>query len=95
MAEALDIYTKATSQVSGLARTARGPVMSSNPGKVIVDGVVNVGREKAFALKFVQARNPEFAGQMFFAKFDPEALWLDDLRPLNGEDKFFFEQAKL
>jgi hypothetical protein len=27
----------------------------------------------------------------FFAKFDPDAVWLDDLKPAFGEEKFFWQ----
>ena len=44
-----------------------------------------------FALQFLQARNPDWVRRPFYAKFDPEATWLDDLVPAFGEKKFFFE----
>jgi hypothetical protein len=28
----------------------------------------------------------------FFARFDPEATWLDQLEPAFGEESFFFER---
>ncbi len=28
----------------------------------------------------------------FFAKYDPKAIWLSDLRPAFGERRFFFEE---
>ena len=39
LAEAYHIYREAMKQVSGLARTARGPSMSAGPGKVEIQGV--------------------------------------------------------
>jgi hypothetical protein len=65
--------------------------MSAFPGKVVIDGIVDVGNEKVFALQFLQARNPDWARKPFYAKFDPQATWLDDLKPAFGEKKFFFE----
>jgi hypothetical protein len=65
--------------------------MSAFPGKVAVDGIVTIGGEKVFALQFLQARNPDWVRKPFYAKFDPEATWLDDLVPAFGEKKFFFE----
>lgn len=85
------IYRGAIEQVSGLARTARGPAMSAELGKVEVQGVTEIAGEKAFVLRFIQARNPEWVQRPFFAKFDPEATWLDQLRPAFGKEKFFFE----
>lgn len=88
---ALQIYREATSQVSGIARTARGPVMSALPGKVAIDGIAEINGQKVFVLSFLQARNPAWCKQPFFARFDPEACWLNDLRPAFGEPEFFFE----
>jgi len=85
------IYRGATEQVSGLARTARGPVMSAGPGKVEIQGVTEIAGEKAFVLRLVQARNPDWVQRPFFAKYDPEATWFDQLRPALGEENFFFE----
>ena len=91
LAEALEIYRNATKHLSGLARSVRGPSMSAAPGKVTVDGIADVGGRKAFVLRFLQGRNPDWIGRPFFAKFDPEATWLDKLEPLDG-DRFFFEE---
>ena len=89
-ARALDIYQGAIRQVSGLGRTARGPVMSTGPGKVFVQGVTEIGGERVFVLNFLQARKPEWVGRSFFARFDPAATWLSNFRPF-GEERFFFE----
>jgi KamA family protein len=91
LARALRIFNGAYRQVSGLGRTVRGPSMSSTPGKVLVDGLANVGGQKAFVLKFLQARDPDWVGRPFFAKFDEQATWLDDLEPASGAGEFFFE----
>jgi KamA family protein len=92
LARALDVFTNAYTQLSGLARTVRGPSMSATPGKVLVDGVTEVHGEKVFVLKFLQAREPKWVNRPFFAKFDPSATWLDDLVPAFGESEFFFER---
>ncbi|MFP4854773.1 lysine 2,3-aminomutase, partial [Paraburkholderia sp. BR14264] len=73
------------------ARTVRGPSMSAFPGKVVIDGIVDIAGEKVFALQFLQARKPEWVRRPFYAKFDPNATWLHDLVPAFGEQKFFFE----
>lgn len=91
LAEALEIYNGAYRQVSGLGRTARGPVMSATPGKVLVDGVTRVAGHDVFVLKFLQGRDPSWVGRTFFARYDPEAAWLDELRPTFGRTEFFFE----
>jgi KamA family protein len=92
LARAYQVFRNAYSQVSGLARTVRGPSMSATPGKVVVDGVNEINGERVFALHFIQARNPDWVGRPFFARFDPHATWLSDLRPAFGETRFFFEQ---
>ena len=85
------IFTEAYKSVSGLARTVRGPSMSAFPGKVLVSGTAEIAGEKVFVLQFLQARDPDWVGRPFFARFDPSACWFDALRPAFGEDKFFFE----
>lgn len=92
LARAHEIYSTAVRQVSGLGRTVRGPSMSCTPGKVEIDGITHIQGEKVFVLRMLQGRNPDWAYRPFFAKYDPNAIWLDDLRPAFGEDKFFFDR---
>ncbi len=91
LVRAWEIYRGAYKKISGLSRTVRGPSMSANPGKVQVLGVVEVGGQKVISMRMLQGRNPEWVLRPFFAEFDPGALWLDDLKPAFGEEKFFFE----
>ena len=93
LARAVEIFRRAYRKVSGLARTARGPSMSATPGKVLVDGIMEIGGEKVFVLRFIQARDPAWVDRPFFARYDPEATWLRDLRPAFGEKEFFFDEA--
>ncbi len=93
LARALDIYNDAFSQISGLCRTVRGPSMSATPGKVLVDGRATIKGEDVFVLKFLQARDSSWVGKPFFARYDPQATWLDELRPAFGEREFFFEEG--
>jgi KamA family protein len=81
LARGHEIFRDAYASVSGLCRTVRGPSMSATPGKICVDGVVEVAGEKVFALHMIQARNPDLVGKPFFARFDPAAIWLSDLEP--------------
>ena len=90
LARALEVFNDAYRQVSGLARTVRGPSMSATPGKILVDGVVELSGELLFVLKLIQARNPEWVGRTFFARFDSDATWIDELQPPTGEDGFFW-----
>ncbi|MEZ4294324.1 MAG: hypothetical protein R3B70_05060 [Polyangiaceae bacterium] len=93
LVEAYHVYRDAISRVSGLARTARGPSMSATPGKVAIDGIINVRGEKALALRLLQARDPSWVGIPFHAQLDPTATWFDDLLPAFGEQEFFFTRA--
>lgn len=90
LVRAAEIFRDAYSTVSGLARTVRGPSMSATPGKVCVDGVTEIAGEKVVALHMIQARDPSLVGRPFFARFDPDAVWLSDLKPAFA-DRFPFE----
>jgi L-lysine 2,3-aminomutase len=90
LARAAHIFRDAYSTVSGLCRTVRGPSMSATPGKVSVDGVVEIAGQKVFALHMIQSRDPSQVGRPFFAEYDPDAVWLTDLRPAFA-DRFPFE----
>lgn len=87
------IFTRAYRRVSGLGRTVRGPSMSAHPGKVRIAGVTEVAGERVFVLEMLQGRDPDWVGRPFFARFDPDATWLDDLEPAFGEERFFFDDA--
>lgn len=89
--DAWKIFRKAYQKVSGIARTVRGPSMSCNPGKVHIIGAGDVQGEKVILLNMIQGKNPDWANRPFMAKYDPDAIWLDELVPAFGEEKFFFE----
>ena len=91
LVRAWEIYREAIQQVSGLARTVRGPSMSASPGKVEVQGVAEIAGEKVFVLRFIQGRNPDWVQRPFFAKYDEKATWLNHLKPAFGEEKWFWE----
>jgi len=90
LVKAYEIFRQAYKQVSGLGRTVRGPSMSATPGKVLIDGVTTINSKKVLSLRFIQGRNPEWVQKPFYAEYDENAIWLDDLKPA-FEDKFFFE----
>jgi len=94
LARAVELYRDAYASVSGLCRTVRGPSMSSTPGKVCVDGVTEIAGQRVFVLHMIQAREPSLVGQPFFAHFDPDAVWISDLRPAFA-DKFPFQPESL
>jgi hypothetical protein len=94
LVQAYDIFSKAYSSVSGLARTVRGPSMSATPGKVLVVGTTEFNGQKLIVLKFLQGRNPNWIHEPFFAKYDENAIWLDDLKPALTEKFFFDDEMK-
>merc|ERR1719258_216688 len=82
-------------EADGAAALRRAPPLASvvavahansacTPGKVEVVGVQEVQGTEAFVLRFLQCRDDEWIGKVFFAKFDPKAIWYDDLEPLPG-----------
>jgi len=91
LVEAWNIFRNAYQKVSGICRTVRGPSMSCTPGKIQVLGVSEINGKKVFVLRMLQGRNPDWVARPFFAEYNERAIWLDDLRPAFGEEKFFFE----
>lgn len=91
LARAYEIYRDAMTRVSGLGRTVRGPSMSAGPGKVEIQGITEIGGEKVFVLRFIQGRNPEWVQRPFFAQYDTEATWLNNLKPAFGDRAFFYQ----
>ena len=81
LARAYQIFSDANRSVSGLARTVRGPSMSTTPGKVCIDGITELAGQRVFVLHMIQARDPSLVGKPFFARFDPDATWISDLQP--------------
>ncbi len=92
LVRAWEIYREAYNQVSGLARSVRGPSMSAFPGKVRILGVTNVHGKPVFMLEYIQARKPELVRIPFFAEYDPEVTWFDELQPAFESDRPFFDE---
>lgn len=82
-----EIYSEAFQGVSGLSRTARGPVMSCDIGKVSISGILDIGEKKYFLLNLLQSRDATRSNKPFLADFDANAFWYSDLNvhaSLNG-----------
>jgi len=90
--KAWSIFKRAYTQVSGIARTVRGPSMSCTPGKIRIVGVSELKGEKIITLEFIQGRNPDWVGRPFFAKYNYNAQWIDDLEPAFESNSFFFDE---
>jgi KamA family protein len=91
LSDAWEIYKDAYRSVSGVGRTVRGPSMSADPGKVHIAGVSEINGKKVFVLNLIQGRNSDWVDQPFFAEYDENAVWLDDLKPA-FKSEFFFSQ---
>ncbi len=92
LVRAWEIFREMYMRLPGLARTIRGPSMSTTYGKIHVLGVSEIGDRKLLSLQMIQARNPEWVMRPFFAEYNEDALWLEGLKPAFGVEKFFFEQ---
>lgn len=88
IAKATQAFARAYRQVSGLARTVRGPCMATDMGKVVVEGEARIAGEHVFVLSFIQARDPAWCRRPFLARYDPTATWLDQLEPALGDAAF-------
>lgn len=92
LVEAWQIFQEAYSQISGICRTVRGPVMSTEPGKVEIVGIIDQFSRKAILLQFLQNRKPELVKIPFFAEYDPYATWFNELKPALGTEAVFLQQ---
>lgn len=79
LSTAIDVFRAAWRSLPGLARTIRGPVMSTTPGKVILDGVTETPEGRFFEMRMMQARDQELVGRPFRAHYREDASWLTDL----------------
>ena len=64
--------------------------MSTKFGKILVDGIMKRNSQKYFVLKYIQSRTPELVNRVFLAKYNPEAVWINDLEPASKSDELFF-----
>lgn len=51
------------------------------------------GAKRTFNLAQSDAFMPGWVHRPFFAKFDDQATWLNELKPAFGEAKFFYQYA--
>lgn len=92
LVKAWEIFRAAYQKVSGVCRTVRGPSMSAAPGKIQILGVSEIQNEKVFVLRFIQGRDPDWVAKPFFAQYDENAIWWDNLKPAFGNTNYFFEK---
>lgn len=81
IARVYDIYHNAIRESASFAKTLTAPVMSASKGKVQVMSVVDnpVDQKKYFMLQYVRHRDASQTFRPFFAHYDEEATWFDQL----------------
>jgi len=84
------IFNRIYRSLSSINRPSRHLSMTSSAGKITILGTTLVNGEKAFALKFVEARNMEWMDKVFLAKYDEQENTVELLKPFDT-DKYFFE----
>jgi L-lysine 2,3-aminomutase len=84
------VFCKVFRSLASINRPSRYITMTSSGGKTSLLGTVDVRGEKAFALKFNEARNMEWMDEVFLAKYDEKENTIANLKPFNG-GKYFFE----
>ncbi len=81
IARVYDIYHNAIRESASFAKTLTAPVMSASKGKVQVMSVVDnpVDQKKYFMLQYVRHRDASQTFRPFFAHYDENATWFDQL----------------
>lgn len=85
----LKYIKKLHSSSLGLLKLLEGLVRVAHPVQMV--GMEHIGEERVFVFTVLQARNPKWTGRVFFAKYDGQDAWMDQLKPAFGDEKFFFE----
>lgn len=77
-----EIYTEAIRNCTGLASTAKGPVMSMTHGKVEILGV----KDDLYTLRYVKHRDDSKTFKVFTAQsISPKPMWIGDLEEIKSE----------
>ncbi|TCN53021.1 lysine 2,3-aminomutase [Flavobacterium circumlabens] len=77
-----EIYTEAIRNCTGLASTAKGPVMSMTHGKVEILGV----KDDLYTLRYVKHRDDSKTFKVFTAQsISPKPMWIGDLQEIKSE----------
>ncbi|MBD3366899.1 MAG: hypothetical protein GF405_01840 [Candidatus Eisenbacteria bacterium] len=94
LAEVAKIADKIHRDLASIYRPSRYISMTSSAGKISLLGVVEVGGEKAFALKFTEGRNMRWMDGVFLAKYDEEENTIDFLEPFDTQEFFYRQDQK-
>jgi len=83
------VFNKVYKTLSSINRPSRFITMTSSAGKISLIGVLEVKGEKAFVLKFNEARNMDWMDKVFLAKYDEKENTIEKLEPFEN-DKYYF-----
>ncbi|PVZ72057.1 hypothetical protein [Pelagibaculum spongiae] len=89
LSTAWKIYQQATEQQESHWLT-HGPIMDTRYGMIEVEGIGQIRDEQIFILKMLHSTNTQWNQRLFYAQYDDNAHWLDQLQPAFTKDKFFF-----
>jgi len=79
------IFNSAWKNVSGLARTVRGPILYSADSKILVDDIIDINGKKYFLLKYLQCSNSSKTGSSFLKDYDEFALSVEQLSLVHSQ----------
>ncbi|MCK5824888.1 MAG: hypothetical protein KAG96_05715 [Ichthyobacteriaceae bacterium] len=85
------VFSKLFRSLPSVARPSRYITMTSSAGKTSLLGTVDIDGKKAFALKFNEARNPEWIDKVYLAEYDEIENTIEKLKPFGG-GKYFYEE---
>ena len=88
------IFSKIYRSLPSEGRPSRYITMTSSAGKISLMGEVEINGEKAFALKFNEARNMEWMDKTFLAKFDEKENTIEKLISYDTNNYFFEDELK-
>jgi L-lysine 2,3-aminomutase len=85
------VFSRVYRSLASLHRPSRYITMTTSAGKLSILGVVEIGGQKAFALKFNESRNMAWMDKVFLARYDEQENRINLLQPFDTKE-FFFEQ---
>ncbi len=94
VAEIDKVFSKIYRSLASINRPSRYITQTSSAGKISILGTTEVKGEKAFVLKFNEARNMEWMDRVFLAKYDETENTVENLEPFEGEKHFFEDELK-
>jgi hypothetical protein len=90
LADISKIFNKIYRSLSSLNRPSRYITMTSSAGKTSLLGTTEINGEKAFVLKFNEARDMKWIDEVYFGEYDENESVIEKLKPF-GADKYFYE----